>query len=284
MRTVSGRAFAKLNLTLEVGDRRQDGYHPLVSVMTHISLSDEITLTREGEDVCFESNASYLRCNDTNLCIRAAKKYFETSGVSPTGVKIKLKKIIPLKSGMGGGSADAALVIELMEQLFGKLSEEKRQSLALSLGADVPFCLTKTPALCEGIGEIITPVSLSSKRVWVVVAKNAQKPSTAQIYSEFDNSPVKFRGSHMDVIRALETGELSLYKKGMHNVFEDNVFASVPKAKMLSEQIAHLGAFAVQMTGAGPTVFGLFEKKEDAVSAVKALRDRSTLAYFAYLV
>ena len=285
MNFVKTHAPAKLNLTLEVGKRRDDGYHPLTSVMVHIALYDEVSVKkRKGEGIEFKTNAVYLKNDDNNLCVVAAKRFFEVSGIKDEGVEIELKKLIPSKSGMGGGSSDAAAVIELMERLYGNLDDADRLSLGTSLGADVPFCMTKTHALCEGIGEIITPVGLSKNKIFVVVAKNAQKLSTAKVYSQFDENPVAFKGSHADVIRGLESGNISLLNRGMDNVFEKNVFASCPEVEALRERMLTLGAFVSRMTGAGPTVFGLFEKRSDAVRALETLRGDRILSYFAYII
>jgi len=285
MNLVKTHAPAKLNLTFEVGQKREDGYHPLTSVMTHIALYDEVSARRiKGGEIQFHTNAVYLKNDDNNLCVVAAKRFFETCGIKDEGVEIELKKLIPSKSGMGGGSADAAAVIELMERLFGALDDKTRLSLGTSLGADVPFCMTKAPALCEGIGELITPVSLTKKKIFVVVAKNAQKLSTARVYSDFDANPNRFTGSHADVIRGLESGNVSLLKSGMANVFEENIFASCPEVDALRERMLTLGAFASRMTGAGPTVFGLFEKRADAVRALEVLRADRILSYFAYII
>lgn len=285
MNFIKAHAPAKLNLTLEVGEKREDGYHPLTSVMTHIALYDEVSVRRiKGGGIEFHTNAVYLKNDDNNLCVLAAKRFFETCGIENEGAEIELHKLIPSKSGMGGGSADAAAVIELMEKLFGALDDDTRLKLGVSLGADVPFCMTKKPALCEGIGEIITPVGLSKKKIYVVVAKNAQKLSTARVYSDFDADPTRFNGSHADVIRGLESGNASLIKSGMANVFEKNIFASCPEVDALRERLLTLGAFAARMTGAGPTVFGLFEKRFEAVRALEVLRQDKILSYFAYII
>ena len=283
MKSVTMRAPAKINLTLEVGAKRDDCYHPLTSVMSHISLYDELTVTK-SESLEFETNASYLRNDDKNLCVVAARRYLEYTGLEEEGVKITLKKLIPSNSGMGGGSTDAAAVIKLMERLFGELDAAKRDELALSLGADVPFCLTETSALCQGIGEIITPILPISKRLYVVVAKNAQKLSTAKVYSDFDTSPASFTGSHTDVIRSLESGNFCLLKNAMCNVFEKTIFLQCPEVEALRERLLELGAFAARMTGAGPTVFALFEKRHIAEHALSALRADRILSYFAYIL
>ena len=283
MESAYTRAPAKLNLTLEVGNKRDDGYHLISSVMVHVSLFDEISITKSTNGIEFESNTEYLKNDDKNLCVLAAKRYFEYSGVSSDGVRIKLKKVIPSKSGMGGGSADAAAVIELLERLFVKLDDLKKLELGMGLGADVPFCMTQTPAFCQGIGEIITPVKLCKKKIYVVVAKNSTKPSTSFVYSEFDKNPVQFGGSHADVIKALEMGNFNLFSS-MFNSFEDVIFPSYPQVKLLSDKMREYGALYSRMTGAGPTVFGLFEDKLTAQKALFRLREEQILSYMAYII
>lgn len=277
------RAPAKINLTLEVGNKREDGYHLISSVMAHISLFDEISVTKSTNGIEFESNTEYLKNDDKNLCVLAAKKYFEYANVSFDGVLIKLKKVIPSKSGMGGGSADAAAVVELLERLFVKLDDDKKLDLGMKLGADVPFCMTKTPALCQGIGEIITPIKLCKKKIYVVVAKNSTKPSTSFVYSEFDKNPVRFGGSHADVIRALETGNFNLFSSAF-NSFEQIIFPSYPQVKTLCDKMREYGALHSRMTGAGPTVFGLFDDKQTAQKALLRFREEKILSYAAYII
>ncbi len=277
------RAPAKLNLTLEVGNKREDGYHFISSVMVHISLYDEVSITKGVNGIEFESNTEYLKNDDKNLCVLAAKKYFECSGICNESVRIKLKKVIPSKSGMGGGSADAAAVVELLERLFVKLDYDKKLSLGMSLGADVPFCMTSTPAFCQGIGEIITPVKLCKKKIYVVVAKNSTKPSTSFVYSEFDKKTVDFSGSHANVIRALETGNFNLFSS-MSNSFEEVIFPSFSQVKSLCDKMTEYGALHSRMTGAGPTVFGLFEDKSVAQKALLRFREEQILSYMAYII
>ncbi len=285
MHCIKMRAPAKINLTLEIGAKRDDGYHSLTSVMSHISLFDELLVSKTDEGVIdFQSNAPYLKNNDKNLCVLAAKKFFELCGIKNAGVKIELKKIIPTNSGMGGGSTDAAAVIKCMENLFGKLDEKSRENLAASLGSDVPFCLTDTSAVCEGRGEKITPFSFEKKRIYAVVAKNAVKVSTSSVYADFDVNPVEFTGSHSGVVQALKDGDNEFLRKSMCNVFEKNIFAATPEVEKLRNKIYSLGAFASQMTGAGPTVFGLFEKRTDAENALEVLRKEKVVSYSAYIL
>ena len=139
------KAYAKINLTLQVRDKREDGYHEIVSVMARATLCDKVEVQKNSvSSVRLKCTDASLECED-NLCAKAVKGYFNISGIPFQGVDVTLEKRIPLSAGLGGGSADAAAVIECMEELFQPLEKEKRHALVRSLGADVPYCLEKTP-------------------------------------------------------------------------------------------------------------------------------------------
>ncbi len=253
-------AFAKINLTLEVGDKRADGYHSLTSVMARISLHNRVEVEKNGvgEIRLFSTDKSIE--NDDNLSVRAVKGYFEVSGVTFEGVDIRLEKHIPLAAGLGGGSADAAAVIECMEELFGTLEEEKRHDLARGLGADVPYCLEKTPCLCRGIGDECESLSATDMGLFLVIEKEGEKLSTGAVYSALDRlGKRKELFDHNGMVKALETGDKRLFVKALSNDFERVVDVTSVKERMLSH-----GAIATLMSGAGPTVVGFFDDEEKA--------------------
>ncbi len=259
------QAYAKINLTLEVGRKRDDGYHEIVSVMARATLCDRVEVIKKGVGIT-------LRCNDTtletpdNLVIRAVNGYFEASGITPEGVEINLEKHIPISAGLGGGSADAAAVIECTEELFGVLSPEKRHALARGLGADVPYCLEKTPCICRGIGDECERIeSKGFDSLFLVIKKNAEKLSTGAVYSAFDELPKSVREyDHENVIKALETGDKDLLTSSLFNDFERVVFEKTPEVKALKEEMLEAGAVSTLMSGAGPTVVGFFDDEETA--------------------
>ena len=259
-------AFAKINLTLEVGKKREDGYHEIVSVMARTTLSDKVEVEKNTVG-SIRLNCTDLSLNgDDNLCVKAVKGYFNIAGVSFQGVDIALEKHIPVAAGLGGGSADAAAVIECMEELFGALSPEKRHTLARSLGADVPYCLEKTPCICRGIGDECERIdSKAFDSLFLVIKKNAEKLSTGAVYSAFAALP-KREGEydHESVIKALERGDRALLISSLFNDVERVVLDKSPEVKALKEEMLEAGAVSALMSGAGPTVVGFFDDEEKA--------------------
>ena len=151
------RAYAKVNLTLDIISARDDGFHSIRSVMVPVSLFDRVSVER-AERISFDCDLPALR-NDDNLCIRAAKAFFEAAGIRG-GADIRLQKHIPFPAGLGGASADAAAVIDCLSTIYGApLDFDELIRVAAEVGSDVPFCLYGKPALCEGRGEIITPIA-----------------------------------------------------------------------------------------------------------------------------
>ncbi|MBQ7896964.1 MAG: 4-(cytidine 5'-diphospho)-2-C-methyl-D-erythritol kinase [Clostridia bacterium] len=259
-------AFAKINLTLEVGGKRADGYHSLVSVMARATLSDRIEVKKNGsKNIVLKVNDPSLDTPD-NLAVKAVKGYCEASGIEAQGVDILLEKNIPVASGLGGGSADAAAVIECMEELFGALPRDKRHALARSLGADVPYCLEKTPCICRGIGDECEKIDCKGfDSLYLVIKKNAEKLSTGAVYTAFDAlSKKEGEYDHVSVVKALERGDTALLTKSLFNDFERVVLDKSPEVKVLKEEMMRAGALAALMSGAGPTVVGFFDDEEKA--------------------
>ena len=260
------QAYAKINLTLEVGRKRDDGYHEIVSVMARATLSDKVEVEKNLVGAIRLNCTDFSLKGDDNLCVKAVNGYFGVSGIPFHGVDIILEKHIPISAGLGGGSADAAAVIECMEELFGVLSPEKRHALARGLGADVPYCLEKTPCICRGIGDECERIeSKGFDSLFLVIKKNAEKLSTGAVYSAFDELPKSVREyDHENVIKALERGDKDLLTSSLFNDFERVVFEKTPEVKALKEEMLEAGAVSTLMSGAGPTVVGFFDDEEKA--------------------
>lgn len=265
MKKAERKAYAKINLTLEIGEKRCDGYHLLVSVMARASLFDTLEVSENslGTTRVFASDPA-LNTKD-NLCIRAAEGYFALTGIKK-GVDIKLQKNIPVASGLGGGSADCAATIDCLEELFQPLSDSQRHSLALSLGADVPYCLKKTPCLCTGIGDKCEELDLSPiLDLYLNIIKVGTKLSTGKVYEAFDaleksDTP----HNHQIVIDALKNGDAKALTKGLFNDFERVVFPELHEVKALREKLLNSGADAVLMSGAGPALVAFYTDEEKA--------------------
>ncbi len=262
--TVREKARAKLNLFLEITGRRQDGYHLLETVMHTVSLCDRVSVTRREGELVAVTEGMDLPSGPENLAWLAAARYLEGNGLERANVYINIKKNIPSGAGMGGGSADAAAVLRAMEKLYGLPIP---QDAALSLGADVPFCLAGGCALCTGVGETMKP--LPALGLDAVIVMPEQKMQTALAYRLWDSRPHDFAVSSEKIVRAINSA-LSVNDL-LYNTFESVAFECIPECASVKARLQKLGASAL-MTGSGSAVFGLFEDRKTARAAYRALR------------
>jgi 4-diphosphocytidyl-2-C-methyl-D-erythritol kinase len=248
-------APAKINLALVVGPRRPDGRHEVATVLQRISLADRITLERSEklEVLGFE--------RDT--IVRAALTALAEAAEGPLSWRVRIEKQIPVAAGLGGGSSDAAAALRLAnDSLARPLAEDELRSIASSIGADVPFFLTAGPQLGEGDGTALEPLQLSQE-YWVLLLlpSGEHKASTRAVYDRFSNEN-GFEERRAAVRKAVALGQL--------DALPPNDLASSP----LSEELLAHGAFRADVSGAGPTVYGLFDEQSDALAALAALSDR----------
>lgn len=282
MDRITLRAMAKINLGLDVIRRREDGYHEVRMIMQTVNLYDELSFERLGEDeLRLRTNLDFLPVDDNNLIIRTARMLKEEFGIRD-GLSVKLTKNIPVAAGMAGGSTDAAAVFTAMNEMFGLgLDTAKLQKRAVAIGADVPYCIQGGTALSEGIGEILTPLP-DAPDCSVVVAKPTVHVSTAFVYR---NLNLKALERHPDIDGMLESirrQDLQGMALRLENVLETVTMPKYPVIGRIKEFLAARGALGVLMSGSGPTVFALFEKKEEAGPACDELK-KSGLAAQVYL-
>ena len=276
------RAHAKINLGLAVLDERPDGYHDISTVMQSIGLYDELRISLagngEGDKITLTCSEPSLPTDEHNLAYRGAALLMQKAGVSP-GVSIHIQKGIPMEAGMAGGSADgAAALVGVNELLHLGLSREELCRVGVRLGADVPFCLVGGAMLCEGIGEVMTPVP-SLPPCTILVVKPADRVSTGEAYRGL--GPYEAR-EHLDmapVLRALQEGDLPGLGRSMANSFEPGVCRAHPVVAEILSALSSLGAEAARMSGSGPTVFGLFAAREQAEAALSQIRSRFPEAF-----
>ena len=262
MDKITVKAYGKVNLTLDVQGRRADGYHLLSSVMQSISLADTITLQKAPQGITIQSDHPLVPNDQDNICWRAAQAFLSQSGIA-TGVKIELMKAIPVAAGLGGGSADAAAVLYGLNQLYGTdLSLGKLQTIGLTIGADVPFCLQGGTCLVEGIGEVVTPVE-PFPQTNIVLVKPEASVSTAEIYKKLDSS--SHGGTSTRRLLAFLQGDQSVFLDSvLENALESVTETLVPAVTLWKSRLREHGAVASLMSGSGPTVFGLFESSQQA--------------------
>ena len=266
MDAVSRNAYAKLNLTLGVLARRADGYHLLDSLMQTVSLYDTVTAMR-APDVTVTCTGMLLPYDNTVR--RAAERYRALTGC---GALVRVQKRIPAQAGMGGGSADAAATLRCLDALYGRLDEAALYDAALSVGADVPFCLHGGLCRAEGVGEALTPLSAGAP-LHFVIAKPAEGVSTKALFSAL-TLPRK-NPDTAACIRALAAGDLPALGACLQNALEEPAVALVPEIAKIKADLLKAGALGACMTGSGSAVFGLFPSAQAAEAALPAVSQRA---------
>lgn len=270
-KTISIKAAAKINLSLSVLGKREDGYHLLDSIMHNLSLYDRVTISLSKKiKVITKSNI----VETENIVFKAAKLFFEETKIT-SGAKIKLTKKIPYPAGLGGGSADAAATLLGLDRIYNtNLSYEKLCEMALKLGADVPFFIRGGCQRAKGIGEILTKLKPLNKG-YFILAKAGQKPSTKEMYQKIDSADVIKVNTDI-IIDAIKNDDLKLLSKNLTNSFE-TVWCDSP----IKERLSKATPLCVSLSGSGPTFFALFENKREAKALFKELKKEKIEAYFA---
>lgn len=267
-------ARAKLNLTLDVLGKRPDGYHDLKMVMQSVALADTLTVeTGTGEGLEVRTDLSFLPNNEKNLAAAAALAFQTVTGRDLGGVAIAIEKRIPVCAGMGGGSSDAAAVLRSLERMLGTGQDlAALAGIGERVGSDVPYCVLGGTALAEGRGEVLTPLS-DLPHCHVVICKPAFSISTPELFRAVDGVRLRCRPDTDGVLAALEAGDLGGVARRMYNVFED-VLPSRQRTEVaaIRSALVQHGALGANMSGTGPTVFGLFDDADRARSAWEELR------------
>ena len=267
MVTLYEKAFAKLNLTLDVLGKREDGYHDLCSVMQTVSLCDEIEIDVDtGKDWCLTCDVEGIPCDDRNLAWKAAKVYCEAVNKDPKGIEIRIKKRIPSQAGMGGGSADAAAVLRALNRHFGEpMSLDQLADLGGRIGSDVPFCVVGGTCMCEGRGEILRKLPDMPECIFVV-CKPEFPVSTPALYKVIDEVEIANRPDNRAMEEALVAGDLEKLTRNVVNVFDPVVTADHPELDEIKAVMADYGAMAGQMTGSGSATFAIVDEPLCAVA------------------
>ncbi|HHW03561.1 MAG TPA: 4-(cytidine 5'-diphospho)-2-C-methyl-D-erythritol kinase [Thermoanaerobacterales bacterium] len=260
-------ARAKINITLDVLYRRPDGYHEVEMIMQSIALKDHLTLElMPGRAIEVCCDAAELANDETNLAYKAAKLMMDEFGLD-AGVKITLRKNIPMSAGLAGGSADAAAVMIGMNELFDlKKSGEELMMLGKTIGADIPFCIHGGTAVARGIGEKLTPLK-PMPQVALVLVKPPYSVSTKQVYSRLDVKDIRSRPDTAAMIRSITDEDVATMARGLCNVLEEVTFELYPELFSIKEELKKNGALGSLMSGSGPTIYGIFETRGAAQKA-----------------
>lgn len=273
MREIREKAFAKINLGLDVIRKRADGYHEVRMIMQTVQLCDQIRIyTTDKKIIRGKSSLPWLPVNENNLVYKAAKLMTEEFGIEK-GVFIKLEKKIPTAAGLAGGSSDAAAVMRAMNRMMGLgVPKEELMRHAVKIGADVPYCIMGGTALAEGIGEELTPLA-RMPRCWILLAKPNISVSTKFVYTNLKADQLSVHPDIDGQIKALEQGDLRTLARKMENVLETVTVTAYPVIEEIKQKMMQLGALKAMMSGSGPTVFGVFEDEERARTAYRKMKD-----------
>lgn len=267
------KAYAKLNISLDVTDRRPDGYHNMIMVMQTVSVCDELSITLNSEGrVQAQSGLRYIPGDERNLAVKAAMVFLNAAGIKDKGVDIALSKNIPVGAGMAGGSADAAAVLRALNRLFdAPFSPEQLEKLGEKVGSDVPFCVCGGTSLASGRGEILSPLPDMPDCLYVI-CKPGFSISTPELFKKLDEVHLHRHPDTAGIISALEQKDLREICRRMYNVFEDVDDRRLRTVSEIKSVMLDHGAYSALMTGTGSAVFGVFTQQAAAENAVEALR------------
>ena len=266
-------AWAKINLTLAVLGKREDGYHALVSVMQTISLSDTLRIQVTDDDhITCAVDAPSLR-NDDNLAMRAAR-LLRNEGYLTHGAVIELRKEIPAQGGLGGGSSDAAAVLIALNRLCALgLSQTRLEELAARLGSDIPFFIHSGTALIEGRGELVTPLP-DCEPLWLLIAHPPVSISTAAVFQSV--TPTDYGDTYdTDIVAEVIRGGSRLPLERLSNTLEPLVMRNWSEVAETRGGLLRAGAPIVRMSGSGPTLFAPFRTLDEAIQVYEAARGQN---------
>ena len=269
----TGFAFAKINLSLDIVAKMDDGYHDMLMVMQSVSLCDEITVECvPGDGVKVESGLPYIPGDERNIAAKAAIAFYTHTGITGMRTVIDIKKRIPVCAGLGGGSADGACVLRILDRMFDTgLGRQALESIGSGFGSDVPFCIAGGTALAQGRGDVLTDLK-QMPGCHIVICKPPFALSTPELFGLINCEKIRARPDTAGIVDALNRADLNGVARRMYNVFED----VLPRGKSDVDEIKHTlldhGALGSILTGSGSAVFGVFDDKDKAISAHEHLR------------
>jgi len=277
MNNITRKAYAKINLALDVLSRRPDGYHEVKMIMQTIGLYDELTFKKipqpnTSPPIIIETNSTQIPTDETNIIYRAATAIMERFNLN-TSIKINLTKNIPVAAGMAGGSTNAAAVFHGLNDLLNlNMTTNEMCEMGVKIGADVPFCILSGTALAEGIGEKLPPLP-SLPPCHILIANPNISVSTKWVYENLNANALVNHPDIDGIITALHYQDLDGITSRMENVLETVTIKKHPIIKELKTQILTLGAKNTLMSGSGPTVFGIYTNESKAQNAYNKLKN-----------
>ena len=280
MNSMGLKSRAKINLSIDVLGKRQDGYHIVEMIMQTIDLYDNLKITQIEEDsIKIKSNSQDIPLNQDNIVYKAANILKEKFNIKK-GIEISIQKNIPVAAGMAGGSSNAAAVLVGLNRIWDLgLNQLELKDIALQLGADVPFCITGGSALAQGIGEELTDIKGLNENIHILICKPNIFVSTKEVYQSLDMNEIKKRPDNQKLIDALQVNDVKYVSENMVNVLEEVTSSKYNEINQIERIIMDNKALGSMMSGSGPTVFGLFDNKEYAIRAKEELLQNYNQVY-----
>ena len=273
MNEIEVRAYAKLNLSLDVPGKLPGGWHEMKMVMQTASLCDDVRVTLNGSsELTVRTNFGFLPKDDRNIAARAAKAFFAAAGMDGQGAEIALQKRIPVGAGLGGGSADAAAVLRGLNELTGAgLSPERLEELGGTLGSDVPFCIRGGTKLAVGRGDELLPAP-EMPDCGIVICKPRFSIRTPELFAKIDGRRSRIHPDTEGLLSAMAAGDLEGMARRMYNVFEDVLPRNCSEVGSIKHALLDAGALGAVMSGTGSAVFGVFPDAAAAEQAAAELK------------
>ena len=275
MTTLYEGAFAKINLTLDVLGKREDGYHDLLRVMLSVSIRDDIEIdVGTGKPWVLSCDKENIPCDERNLAWKAAKVFEDAAKVDFGGIEIRIVKRIPSQAGMGGGSADAAAVLRALNRHYDyPFSIMALAELGAEVGSDVPFCVLCGTAMVEGRGERLRKLPDMPQDCVIVVCKPVFGVSTPELYKKIDETAIPHCPDNRAMESALLEGDLGKVCEQVYNVFDPLVTAEHLEMNYIKSIMNSYGAIAYQLTGSGSAVFAILPSFEYAAVVCNMLKE-----------
>jgi len=265
------KAYAKINISLDVVSKREDGYHNLQSVMQAVSLYDKVFINTDFKGIRIKSNLSYLPCDRRNIVFKATELFFKEIEKEPSA-DIFIDKRIPMGAGLGGGSADAAATLLGLNKMFkNPISSGRLEEIGLACGADVVFCMRGGTHLAEGVGEILTPLK-PIPPCYIVIIKPSLSISTKTVFQSFSLSECDYHPDTAGILQCIDKGDLEGICIRAFNVLEKAVAPRYKDLVTYKSDLLSFGALGSCMSGSGSSVFAVFRDKEAAFNASNHFR------------
>lgn len=277
MKKVEEKAYAKINLVLNIGDLRPDGYHDIQTIMQSLELHDDVTVEQTGgTGITVTASVDTIPTDESNLAVKAVKAFAAKTGVPADGLSIHIEKRIPVAAGLGGGSSDAAATLRALNVLYEtNLSVDELAEIGIEVGSDVPFCVHGGCAYVEGKGDMVVSTTPMPQCI-IVIGKPDLAISTEKMYQRFDQAELPQRADHTpEIMLGLRWENLKAVAESVGNAFEQVLMKNERNTvDMMKEVMNQFGTLGTAMTGSGPAVFGIFDNELYARVASETLRQR----------